>query len=112
MINTNSMNLYPILLLTACLTAGCGGVGGSDGARQLGFYSEMARSYYDENDGVPTGRRSLVGQLLFQPQHRLDHRIPADAAAALTRLGYEVSVRQAKVFAAGFLQILPNYDNY
>ena len=99
------MNLYPILLLTACLTAGCGGVGGSDGARQLGFYSEMARSYY-------AGRRSLVGQLLFQPQHRLDHRIPADAAAALTRLGYEVSVRQAKVFAAGFLQILPNYDNY
>ena len=99
------MNMYPILLLTACLTAGCGGVGGSDGARQLGFYSEMARSYYDENDGVPTGRRSLVG-------HRLDHRIPADAAAALTRLGYEVSVRQAKVFAAGFLQILPNYDNY
>ena len=55
------MNMYPILLLTACLTAGCGGVGGSDGARQLGFYSEMARSYYDENDGVPTGRRSLVG---------------------------------------------------
>ena len=56
------MNMYPILLLTACLTAGCGGVGGSDGARQLGFYSEMARSYYDENDGVPTGRRSLSGQ--------------------------------------------------
>ncbi len=30
---------------------------GSDGARQLGFYSEMVRSYYDENDGVPTGQR-------------------------------------------------------
>ena len=59
MINTNRMNMYPILLLTACLSAGCGGAGGSDGARQLGFYSEMARSYYDENDGVPTGRRSL-----------------------------------------------------
>ena len=30
---------------------------GSDGARQLGFYTEMARSYYDENDGVATGQR-------------------------------------------------------
>ena len=123
--------MYPILLLTACLSAGCGGTGvsgnaaegtnlsgtderkptatvynetrtvslkdpymqnaqvltieclpgwqlvgkvdledfqqangtpnaqikGSDGARQLGFYTEMARSYYDENDGVATGQR-------------------------------------------------------
>ena len=131
MINTNRMNMYPILLLTACLTAGCGGAGGggsesaaegttpagtderkptatvynetrtvslndpymqnaqvltieclpgwqlvgkvdmedfqqangtpniqikgSDGARQLGFYTETTRSYYDENDGVATG---------------------------------------------------------
>ena len=30
---------------------------GSDGVRQLGFYTEMARSYYDENDGVATGQR-------------------------------------------------------
>ena len=30
---------------------------GSDGARQLGFYSEMVRSYYDENDGVTVGQR-------------------------------------------------------
>ena len=125
------MKMYPILLLTACLSAGCGGTGvsgnaaegtnlsgtderkptatvcnetrtvslkdpymqnaqvltieclpgwqlvgkvdledfqqangtpnaqikGSDGARQLGFYTEMARSYYDENDGVATGQR-------------------------------------------------------
>ena len=170
--------MYPILLLTACLSAGCGGTGGSeraaegtnlsgtderkptatvydetrkvslydpymqnaqvltidclpgwqlvgkvdmedfqqangspnaqikgsDGARQLGLYSEMARSYYDENDGVPTGQRPLVGQLLLQPQHRLDHRIPADAADALTRCGYEVSVRQAKCLPPTFFR--------
>ena len=33
-INTNSMNMYPILLLTACLTAGCGGAGGSESAAE------------------------------------------------------------------------------
>ena len=30
---------------------------GATGVRQLGFYTEMARSYYDENDGVATGQR-------------------------------------------------------
>ena len=34
MINTNRMNMYPILLLTACLTAGCGGAGGSESAAE------------------------------------------------------------------------------
>lgn len=141
MINTNSMNMYPILLLTACLTAGCGGAGGSesaaegttpagtderkptatvynetrkvtlydpymqnaqvftieclpgwqlvgkvdledfqqangtpnaqikgsDGARQLGFYSEMVRSYYDENDGVATGQRHPLLRSMKRP---------------------------------------------
>ena len=33
-INTNRMNMYPILLLTACLTAGCGGAGGSESAAE------------------------------------------------------------------------------
>ena len=28
------MNMYPILLLTACLTAGCGGAGGSESAAE------------------------------------------------------------------------------
>lgn len=141
MINTNRMNMYPILLLTACLTAGCGGAGGSesaaegttpagtderkptatvynetrtvslndpymqnaqvltieclpgwqlvgkvdmedfqqangtpnaqikgsDGARQLGFYTEMARSYYDENDGVATGQRHPLLRSMKRP---------------------------------------------
>lgn len=31
---------------------------GSDGARQLGFYFELTRSYYDANDGVPIGQRN------------------------------------------------------
>lgn len=135
------MNMYPILLLTACLTAGCGGAGGSesaaegttpagtderkptatvynetrtvslkdpymqnaqvltieclpgwqlvgkvdledfqqangspnaqikgsDGARQLGFYSEMVRSYYDENDGVATGQRHPLLRSMKRP---------------------------------------------
>ena len=135
------MNMYPILLLTACLTAGCGGVGGSesaaegttpagtderkptatvynetrtvslkdpymqnaqvltieclpgwqlvgkvdledfqqangspnaqikgsDGARQLGFYMEMVRSYYDENDGVATGQRHPLLRSMKRP---------------------------------------------
>ncbi|WP_289105145.1 hypothetical protein [uncultured Bacteroides sp.] len=135
------MNMYPILLLTACLTAGCGGAGGSesaaegttpagtderkptatvynetrkvtlydpymqnaqvltieclpgwqlvgkvdledfqqangtpnaqikgsDGARQLGFYTEMARSYYDENDGVATGQRHPLLRSMKRP---------------------------------------------
>lgn len=30
---------------------------GSDGTRRLGFYTELCRPYYDENDGVPTGER-------------------------------------------------------
>lgn len=30
---------------------------GSDGVRQLGFYTELCRPYYDENDGVPIGQR-------------------------------------------------------
>lgn len=141
MINTNSMNMYPILLLTACLSAGCGRAGGSesaaegttpagtderkptatvysetrtvslkdpymqnaqvltieclpgwqlvgkvdledfqqangspnaqikgsDGARQLGFYSEMVRSYYDENDGVATGQRHPLLRSMKRP---------------------------------------------
>lgn len=135
------MNMYPILLLTACLTAGCGSAGGSesaaegttpagtderkptatvynetrtvslkdpymqnaqvltieclpgwqlvgrvdledfqqangspnaqikgsDGARQLGFYSEMVRSYYDENDGVATGQRHPLLRSMKRP---------------------------------------------
>ena len=135
------MNMYPILLLTTCLTAGCGGAGGSesaaegttpagtderkptatvynetrkvtlydpymqnaqvltieclpgwqlvgkvdledfqqangtpnaqikgsDGARQLGFYTEMARSYYDENDGVATGQRHPLLRSMKRP---------------------------------------------
>ncbi|WP_300814761.1 hypothetical protein [uncultured Bacteroides sp.] len=133
--------MYPILLLTACLTAGCGGAGGSesaaegttpagtderkptatvynetrkvslydpymqnaqvltidclpgwqlvgkvdledfqqangspnaqikgsDGARQLGFYMEMVRSYYDENDGVATGQRHPLLRSMKRP---------------------------------------------
>lgn len=133
--------MYPILLLTACLSAGCGGTGvsgnaaegtnlsgtderkptatvcnetrtvslkdpymqnaqvltieclpgwqlvgkvdledfqqangtpnaqikGSDGARQLGFYTEMARSYYDENDGVATGQRHPLLRSMKRP---------------------------------------------
>ena len=135
------MNMYSILLLTACLSAGCGGAGGSenaaertipagtderkptatvynetrtvslkdpymqnaqvltieclsgwqlvgkvdledfqqangspnaqikgsDGARQLGFYSEMVRSYYDENDGVATGQRHPLLRSMKRP---------------------------------------------
>lgn len=135
------MNMYPILLLTACLTAGCGGAGGSesaaegtdpagtderkptatvynetrtvslkdpymqnaqvltieclpgwqlvgkvdmedfqqangtpniqikgsDGARQLGFYTETTRSYYDENDGVATGQRHPLLRNMKRP---------------------------------------------
>lgn len=135
------MKMYPILLLTACLTAGCGGAGGSenaaegttpagtderkptatvynetrtvslkdpymqnaqvltieclpgwqlvgkvdledfqqangspnaqikgsDGARQLGFYMEMVRSYYDENDGVATGQRHPLLRSMKRP---------------------------------------------
>ena len=133
--------MYPILLLTACLSAGCGGTGvsgnaaegtnlsgtderkptatvcnetrtvslkdpymqnaqvltieclpgwqlvgkvdledfqqangtpnaqikGSDGARQLGFYMEMVRSYYDENDGVATGQRHPLLRSMKRP---------------------------------------------
>ncbi len=135
------MKMYPMLILTACLTAGCGGAGGSesaaertnlagtderkptatvynetrtvslkdpymqdarvltieclpgwqlvgkvdledfqqangspnaqikgsDGARQLGFYSEMVRSYYDENDGVATGQRHPLLRSMKRP---------------------------------------------
>lgn len=135
------MKMYPMLILTACLSAGCGGAGGSknsaeetnlsgtnerkptatvynetrtvslkdpymqnaqvltieclpgwqlvgkvdledfqqangtpnaqikgsDGARQLGFYTEMARSYYDENDGVATGQRHPLLRSMKRP---------------------------------------------
>ncbi len=141
MINTNSMNMYPILLLTACLSAGCGTasggdnssgktapvttqkhkptatvyneersvtlhdpymqntealtinclpgwqlvgridieefqqsngsisfqIKGSDGTRQLGFYTELCRPYYDENDGVPTGQRHPLLRSMKRP---------------------------------------------
>ena len=40
---------------------------GSDGARQLGFYSEMIRSYYDENDGVATGQRHPLLRNIKRP---------------------------------------------
>ena len=40
---------------------------GSDGARQLGFYTEMARSYYDENDGVATGQRHPLLRNMKRP---------------------------------------------
>ena len=40
---------------------------GSDGARQLGFYTEMARSYYDENDGVATGQRHPLLRSMKRP---------------------------------------------
>ncbi len=40
---------------------------GSDGARQLGFYSEMVRSYYDENDGVATGQRHPLLRSMKRP---------------------------------------------
>lgn len=135
------MKMYPMLILTACLSAGCGGAGGSknsaeetnlsgtnerkptatvynetrtvslkdpymqnarvltieclpgwqlvgkvdledfqqangspnaqikgsDGARQLGFYMEMVRSYYDENDGVATGQRHPLLRSMKRP---------------------------------------------
>lgn len=40
---------------------------GSDGARQLGFYSETVRSYYDENDGVATGQRHPLLRNMKRP---------------------------------------------
>lgn len=40
---------------------------GSDGARQLGFYMEMVRSYYDENDGVATGQRHPLLRSMKRP---------------------------------------------
>ena len=40
---------------------------GSDGVRQLGFYTEMARSYYDENDGVATGQRHPLLRSMKRP---------------------------------------------
>lgn len=40
---------------------------GSDGVRQLGFYTEMARSYYDENDGVATGQRHPLLRNMKRP---------------------------------------------
>ena len=40
---------------------------GSDGVRQLGFYFEQSRSYYDEADGVPTGQRHPLLQKLKRP---------------------------------------------
>ncbi|HJB84061.1 MAG TPA: hypothetical protein IAA13_00945 [Candidatus Alistipes merdigallinarum] len=40
---------------------------GSDGARQLGFYSEMVRSYYDENDGVAAGQRHPLLRSMKRP---------------------------------------------
>lgn len=135
------MKMYPMLILTACLSAGCGGAGGSknsaeetnlsgtnerkptatvynetrtvslkdpymqnarvltieclpgwqlvgkvdledfqqangtpniqikgsDGARQLGFYTETTRSYYDENDGVATGQRHPLLRSMKRP---------------------------------------------
>ncbi len=40
---------------------------GSDGARQLGFYTELSRPYYDENDGVPTGQRHPLLRSMKRP---------------------------------------------
>ena len=40
---------------------------GSDGARQLGFYTETTRSYYDENDGVATGQRHPLLRNMKRP---------------------------------------------
>ena len=40
---------------------------GSDGARQLGFYTETTRSYYDENDGVATGQRHPLLRSMKRP---------------------------------------------
>ena len=40
---------------------------GSDGARQLGFYTELCRPYYDENDGVPTGQRHPLLRSMKRP---------------------------------------------
>lgn len=40
---------------------------GSDGARRLGFYTELTRPYYDENDGVPTGQRHPLLRSMKRP---------------------------------------------
>ena len=40
---------------------------GSDGARQLGFYTELCRPYYDENDGVPAGQRHPLQRSMKRP---------------------------------------------
>ncbi len=40
---------------------------GSDGARQLGFYTELCRPYYDENDDVPTGQRHPLLHCMKRP---------------------------------------------
>ena len=40
---------------------------GSDGARQLGFYTELCRPYYDENDGVPAGQRHPLLRSMKRP---------------------------------------------
>lgn len=39
-------------------------VKGSDGTRQMGFYFEQIRSYYDEADGVPEGQRHPLLQTI------------------------------------------------
>ncbi len=42
-------------------------VKGSDGTRQMGFYFEQSRSYYDEADGVPEGQRHPLLQTIKRP---------------------------------------------
>lgn len=42
-------------------------VKGSDGTRQMGFYFEQIRSYYDEADGVPEGQRHPLLQTIKRP---------------------------------------------
>ncbi len=40
---------------------------GSDGVRRLGFYTELCRPYYDENDGVPAGQRHPLLRSMKRP---------------------------------------------
>lgn len=40
---------------------------GSDGARRLGFYTELSRPYYDEHDGVPAGQRHPLLRSMKRP---------------------------------------------
>ena len=45
---------------------------GSDGVRQLGFYTELSRPYYDENDGVPAGQRHPLLRCMKHPYTRAE----------------------------------------